>query len=317
MRRNQFTNTIKAFVVLALLGSTLFCYSIVKAADPTIVSVIAPERVNQGQTFVVSIAVTPDDPIAGMQFDLSFDSSLVTAVQVEEGNLLSQGGASIYFAPGTIETGVINDVSGVIITPGQAVSTAGTFATITFTASTTAGSSALTLSNVVVGDIDGQSLPVVVINGQVGINSPPAFDSVGDKTTDEGMLIQFTVSATDADDDDLEYSALNLPPGAIFDPESRIFSWTPNYAQAGTYSDATFQVTDGYSNSQEIITITVDQPYLDWDVNADNYTNVLDMIRIGQHWGETGVVGWIAEDVNEDETVNVLDMILIGQNWTG
>ena len=113
------------------------------------------------------------------------------------------------------------------------------------------------------------------------------------------------------------YSAINLPAGAIFDPESRTFSWTPNYAQAGLYSDVTFQVTDGYSDSEEIITITVNQPYSDWDVNGDNSTNVLDMIRVGQHWGETGIVGWIAEDVNEDGNVNVLDMILVGQNWTG
>ena len=108
-----------------------------------------------------------------------------------------------------------------------------------------------------------------------------------------------------------------MPSGAIFDPGSRTFSWTPNYAQAGTYSNVTFQVTDGYSNSEEIITITVNQPYSDWDVNSDNNTNVLDMIRIGQHWGEIGAVGWIAEDVNEDGSISVLDMILVGQHWTG
>ena len=56
---------------------------------------------------------------------------------------------------------------------------------------------------------------------------------------------------------------------------------------------------------------------LDWDVNLDDHTNVLDMIRIGQHWGETGDPHWIREDVNRDGVVNVLDMILIGQNWTG
>ena len=317
MRRNQFANTIKLAVTLMLLSSTLFSYSLVEAADPTSVSVVAPEKVNQGQNFVVTIAVTPGAPMAGMQLDLSFDSSLITAVQVEEGNLLSQGGASTYFTPGTIGTGVISGVSGAIITPGQTVSTAGTFATITFTANTTGGPCALTLSNVIVGDIDGQSLPVNVINGQVDINSPPVLDPVGDKATNEGTLIQFTVSATDADNDTLAYSALNLPTGAAFNSESRTFSWTPNYAQAGTYPDVTFQVTDGYLTSQEIISITVEQPYPDWDVNADSATNVLDMIRIGQHWGETGVVGWISEDVNEDGNINVLDMILIGQHWTG
>jgi hypothetical protein len=53
------------------------------------------------------------------------------------------------------------------------------------------------------------------------------------------------------------------------------------------------------------------------DINGDGHVNVLDMIRIGQHWGETGSPGWIPEDVNNDGSVNVLDMIVIGQHWTG
>ncbi len=55
----------------------------------------------------------------------------------------------------------------------------------------------------------------------------------------------------------------------------------------------------------------------DCDVNWDNYVNVLDMIRVGQHWGETGSPRWIPEDVKKDGVINVLDMIIIGQHWTG
>ncbi|UCB43894.1 MAG: hypothetical protein JSV77_04405, partial [Dehalococcoidales bacterium] len=57
--------------------------------------------------------------------------------------------------------------------------------------------------------------------------------------------------------------------------------------------------------------------YEDWDVNSDGYTNVLDTILVGQHWGETGLTGWIRADVNKDGMINVLDMIIIGQHWTG
>ncbi len=52
-----------------------------------------------------------------------------------------------------------------------------------------------------------------------------------------------------------------------------------------------------------------------WDVNGDGTTNYLDMILIGNHYGETGVNGWIPEDVNDDGTVNYLDMILIGNHY--
>ncbi len=56
---------------------------------------------------------------------------------------------------------------------------------------------------------------------------------------------------------------------------------------------------------------------LEADVNRDGAVNVLDMIRLGQHWNQTGVPGWITEDVNADGVVNILDMIVVGQNWSG
>jgi hypothetical protein len=50
-----------------------------------------------------------------------------------------------------------------------------------------------------------------------------------------------------------------------------------------------------------------------WDVNCDECANVLDVILIGQHWGETGPPCWIPEDVNCDGEINVLDIIVVGQ----
>jgi hypothetical protein len=52
-----------------------------------------------------------------------------------------------------------------------------------------------------------------------------------------------------------------------------------------------------------------------WDVNADFVTNILDLIAIGHHWGETGAPGWIAEDVNADGRVNFLDAVTILGHW--
>ena len=56
------------------------------------------------------------------------------------------------------------------------------------------------------------------------------------------------------------------------------------------------------------------------DVNGDGRVNVLDMVLIGQHWGETWISPeepWIVLDVNGDGVINIQDMILIGQHWTG
>jgi len=86
---------------------------------------------------------------------------------------------------------------------------------------------------------------------------PPVLDPVGNKSVNEGELLQFAISATDADGDSLTYSASNLPTGASFDAGTRTFSWTPSFDQAGTYSDIHFEVSDGELTDSENITITV------------------------------------------------------------
>ncbi|HIE31699.1 MAG TPA: tandem-95 repeat protein [Methanosarcinales archaeon] len=195
--------------------------------DVTIVNITPPSQNVYPGSFTVNVTVDPAEPIAGVQFDLSFDASLVSAESVTEGDLLNQDGASTHFSPGTIDntTGTIAGVAGVITTPGATVSAPGVFATIQMTAKSVGGTSPLDLSSVIVGDINGTAVSIMVNDGTVTI------------TTCIG------------------------------------------------------------------------------DVNGDGNVNVLDMIRVGQHWGETGTPGWIPEDVNKDGEINVLDMIVIGQHW--
>ena len=141
-------------------------------------------------------------------------------------------------------------------------------------------------------------------------------NAIGSRTVVELATLAFTISATDPDGDTLTYSASNLPLGATFDPATRAFFWTPGDSQAGVYANVHFQVSDGSVTDAEDITITVSDRN-QADVNSDGAVNSLDMIRVGQHWNETGTAGWILEDVNKDGTVNVLDATLIGQYWTG
>ncbi len=143
------------------------------AAGTAVISVSAPlQAVSYGTQFTVNINVQPNNAIAGAQFNLSFNPALVSVNSITEGNLFNQGGASTYFMQGTINntTGTVTGVAGVITTPGQTVSSAGTFAVITMTAGTSQGTSTLNLSNVIVGEINGQSISVTVVNNQVMIN---------------------------------------------------------------------------------------------------------------------------------------------------
>ena len=156
--------------VLFLLVVGLFTPCIAYADPATAVTVEpASNEVGIGETFTVDIFVDPDTDIAMAQFSLSFDASLVTANNVTEGNLLSQGGALTFFMPGTIDNvaGTITGVDGAIVTPGASVSQSGTFATISFTA-TAEGTSALDLSNVIVGG-PGGAVNITVTHGSVTV----------------------------------------------------------------------------------------------------------------------------------------------------
>lgn len=87
-------------------------------------------------------------------------------------------------------------------------------------------------------------------------NNAPQLGHIGNKSAVEGKLLAFTVNATDSDGDDLAYSALGLPAGAIFNSETGEFSWTPGSSQAGTYT-VRFIVSDGEATDYEDVQITV------------------------------------------------------------
>ena len=102
------------------------------------------------------------------------------------------------------------------------------------------------------GGIVSENITITVTN----VNAAPVLQSIGNKQIDEGSLLEFTISATDADNDALNYSASNMPAGASFNNLTRRFSWTPNDTQAGSYM-ATFSVSDGNLLDSETISITI------------------------------------------------------------
>jgi chitodextrinase len=108
------------------------------------------------------------------------------------------------------------------------------------------------------GNESGQSSASSAITLSLPVNNPPVLSSVGNKSVNEGQALSFTISATDPDDDTLIYTTNNLPSGASFNGNTQTFAWTPTYNQAGTYSNITFQVSDGNDIDSENIAITVD-----------------------------------------------------------
>lgn len=93
-------------------------------------------------------------------------------------------------------------------------------------------------------------------------NRAPMLEPIGDREVDEGQLLEFTISASDPDGHTVTFSARNLPPGATFDPFTRIFSWTPSMDAAGVYTGIEFLAMDDglppLSDSESIAIIVHD-----------------------------------------------------------
>jgi hypothetical protein len=103
-------------------------------------------------------------------------------------------------------------------------------------------------------------------------NSQPVFDEISGQEISENSSLEFTLSATDPENDTLTYTATNLPSGATLNSATGEFSWTPDYDDAGVYADIVFTVTDDgdpVATDTESIIITV---------NNTNRAPVLDPI---------------------------------------
>jgi len=89
-------------------------------------------------------------------------------------------------------------------------------------------------------------------------NQAPVFDALADQFVDEGQELTFTVHATDADGDSLDYFVEDLPRGAVFDDEAtQIFTWTPQDGQRGQSVTFWAMERDGDLQTSMTIRITV------------------------------------------------------------
>ncbi len=112
----------------------------------------------------------------------------------------------------------------------------------------------------------------------------PVFTPIGNKTINEGSLLQFTVQATDPDGDVLTMSATGLPTGATFDPGTGVFRYTPGFGvsseTANTFFDVVFEASDGQGGpASETIRITV------FNVQPNGFPRVTALFQ--QRWDGT------------------------------
>ncbi|MCP4272227.1 MAG: DNRLRE domain-containing protein [Gammaproteobacteria bacterium] len=123
--------------------------------------------------------------------------------------------------------------------------------------------------------IEYQELPVE--------NRPPVLNPMEPMIVDEGDLIEFTVTASDVDGDALTYSASDLPAGALFNPETQTFSWTPGPGDLGLHV-VQFQVTDDgipFLSDSGQINITVNPQSTSVTITLEGSGDTEDTMLIG------------------------------------
>jgi hypothetical protein len=101
---------------------------------------------------------------------------------------------------------------------------------------------------------DASALLSNVIAALPPLNLPPVLAPLGNQSVLKNQPLQFTVPATDPDNDPITYSASSLPTGASLNPTNGTFSWTPTASQLGTYS-VTFTATDARGLSASTTTL--------------------------------------------------------------
>jgi hypothetical protein len=90
-------------------------------------------------------------------------------------------------------------------------------------------------------------------------NQTPVLATIGPRNTNEGVLLNFVISATDPDGTTPALSGNSLPAGASFTDNgdgTGTFDWTPDFTQDGAYN-VTFVASDGLVADTEVVSVTV------------------------------------------------------------
>lgn len=176
----------------------------VEATSPTLVGIIPTNLiVSAGQTFTLNVSCTPGQPIKSYEFKVSFNTTLLQANSVTEGNIFN--GYTTFFNAGIIDNtaGTIVDVYGLILGTGN-VSSTGNCAYISFTAHLVSGASTVGLYDVGVTN-ETSYVPITVTNGSVvlreftlniTINGSGSVTKNPDQATyTYGTIVQLTATA--------------------------------------------------------------------------------------------------------------------------
>ena len=127
-------------------------------ANPGVGYTLSKTPVHTGDTFTLNIRAEDFTDLAGWQFDIAFDPTVLEAIDVSEGNFLKTGGTT-FFQSGSIDNaaGKITGLSAARLST-QGVGGTGTLVQVTFKAKS-GGETEVALQNFQFGSVTGDNIP--------------------------------------------------------------------------------------------------------------------------------------------------------------
>jgi hypothetical protein len=244
------TRNIPNFFTGIVLVTCIFCLCGAANAATSVSILPSVETVTPGEDFTLDVYVKPDTLVAGVQFDLDFDGSLVAIESIEEGDLFSSTGSPVMFNPGTIDNdnGTATLIYGTIIM-GDGTSDEGTFCTIKLKASEKTGNCQIRIENIVVGDKQGDELEAITYDAMVSISDEI---ETSDRDNDNNDNTELNTIARQDDNTD---SSVNEETGSVTEEETTFQSVQDT--TENTESQETVSAPESESNTSNISIIAV------------------------------------------------------------
>jgi hypothetical protein len=269
-------SAVHLFTALAIAGFCLVLFLPAEAQQDSVI--IKNARGNRGDTVSVNIIIANHtDSLAGFRFDILYDSNYVIADTVypvgRAAFFPSTGGygwivlryagrINFWAASGSLQFMEIGSDTAIVLRMRIKSTTPDGYYPISF-------STGNEQYNVLVNHSYMDRHPTLV-NGSVIVgnvtNSAPAFSNIPStsQTAIPGSLLQFTVAATDVDNDSLTLSASGLPTGSTFATTQgyrnvqNTFNFVPADSQLSHSYNVNFQVVDRFGHVvNQIVTIHV------------------------------------------------------------
>ena len=141
--------------------------------NPRVGYTFSEPKVHVGDTFTLDLSAEDVYDLAGWQFDIAFDPTVLEAIEVNEGDFLKTGGGTTFFQKGKIDnrSGKITGLSSALLSGGGVTGT-GTLLSVNFSAKA-GGETQLTLEKFQFGSSTGSLISAgprevtIVVEGQL------------------------------------------------------------------------------------------------------------------------------------------------------